>query len=76
MKVYVDQIMCTGTAVCESLSPIFYVPAGGLATVKLDGEPQAEGGAPEGVLVPEDQETLVRDAAAACPGSCIHIIED
>jgi ferredoxin len=76
MRVYVDQSMCTGTAVCEALAPtVFFVSASGLSTVREEGEPVAGGGAPEGVAVPADQESLVREAAASCPGACIHLLD-
>jgi ferredoxin len=76
MRVYVDQSMCTGTAVCEALAPtMFFVSASGLSTVREDGEPVADGGEPEGVAVPADQESAVREAAASCPGACIHLLD-
>jgi ferredoxin len=77
MRVYVDQSMCTGTAVCEALAPaVFFVSASGLSTVREDGEPVAGGGGPEGIPVPENQQSLVREAAASCPGACIHVLEN
>jgi ferredoxin len=76
MRVYVDQSMCTGTAVCEALAPeVFFVSASGLSTVRADGEPVDGGGGPEGVEVAVDQEALVREAATSCPGACIHVRE-
>jgi len=77
MRVYVDQDMCTGTAVCEALAPaVFVVSAEGLSTVREDGEPVAGGGGPKGVIVPAEAESLVREAVASCPAGCIHLIQD
>ena len=77
MRVYVDQSMCTGTAVCEALAPtVFFVSVSGLSSVRRDGEPVAGGGGPDGVAVSADQEALVREAAASCPGACIHVLEE
>jgi ferredoxin len=77
MRVYVDQSMCTGTAVCEALAPtVFSVSASGISTVRENGEPVTGGGGPEGVKVPADQESLVREAEASCPAACIHVIQD
>jgi ferredoxin len=54
---------------------VFFVSASGLSTVREDGEPVADGGEPEGVAVPADQESAVREAAASCPGACIHLLD-
>ena len=77
MRVYVDQSMCTGTSVCEALAPhVFSVSSLGVSTVRIDGEPAADGGEPDGAQVTPGDEAVVREAAGACPGACIHLIED
>ena len=76
MRVYVDQVQCTGSMVCEMVAPVvFIMDDEGLATVLADGVALADGGAPLGVAVSADHEALVRDAIATCPGGCIHISE-
>jgi ferredoxin len=76
VRVYVDQDLCTGSMVCESITPqVFAMDDEGLATVIDDGAVLPEGGAPAGAVIPPGQVALVRDAAAACPGGCIHIVE-
>ena len=76
IRVYVDQIQCTGSMVCEMVAPaVFVMDAEGLATVLADGVALLDGGAPLGAAVPSHQETLVRDAVATCPGGCIHVVE-
>jgi ferredoxin len=73
MRVYVDQLSCTGAGQCELLAPdIFVVGDDGLATVKdSSGALLPDGGAGEGVEVPAALEAQVRDAADVCPGACI-----
>ena len=76
VRVYIDQIQCTGSMVCESItSQVFAMDDDGLATVRENGVVLADGGAPLGAVVRPDQVALARDAAAACPGGCIHVVE-
>jgi ferredoxin len=77
VKVYVDQLDCTGSGQCELMAPaIFVVQDDGLATViDSDGQPLPDGGAAAGVEVPSAGVALVRDVAAICPGSCIICVE-
>jgi ferredoxin len=76
IRVYVDQDLCTGSTVCETITPlVFTMDDDGLATVLDNGAALPEGGAPQGAVVPPDQLALVKDAAAACPGGCIYLVE-
>ena len=76
IRVYVDQVLCTGSMVCEMVAPdVFIMDTEGLATVLAEGIAQPGGGAPIGTVVPNDQVKLVMDAVATCPGGCIHIID-
>ncbi len=76
MRVYVDQVMCTGSGVCETIAPdIFVMDDDGLATVMVEGRPLSDGGAPAGAPVEGEGMALARDAEAACPGGCIHVVE-
>jgi len=75
-RVYVDQDLCTGSMVCETIAPlVFVMDNDGLATVIDGGTALPEGGAPLGAIVPSGQLALVKDAAAACPGGCIYLVE-
>ncbi len=77
MRVFVDQLACTGSGLCELAVPeVFRLGDDGLATV-LDGERVLpNGGADEGgVEVPDELVSEVQDAAAVCPGACIHCRE-
>lgn len=73
MRVFVDQLSCTGAGQCELIAPeIFVVGDDGLATVKdATGAILPDGGADGGVEVPAALEAQVRDAADVCPGACI-----
>ena len=76
IHVYVDQVQCTGSMVCEMVAPaVFIMDDEGLATVLADGVALPDGGAPLGAAVPANHEALVRDAVATCPGGCIQISE-
>jgi ferredoxin len=76
IRVYIDQDLCTGSMVCESItSQVFVMDDDGLATVLENGVALADGGAPLGAVVQPDQIALVKDASAACPGGCIHVVE-
>lgn len=49
VRVYIDQIQCTGSMVCESItSQVFAMDDDGLATVRENGVVLADGGAPLG----------------------------
>jgi ferredoxin len=62
--------------VCESItSQVFVMDDDGLATVLENGVALADGGAPLGAVVQPDLLALVKDASAACPGGCIHVVE-
>ncbi|PBC35682.1 4Fe-4S ferredoxin [Rhodococcus sp. ACS1] len=76
MKIYVDQIECTGSGQCEQIAPRFFtVLDTGLATVVDDeGRPLLDGGAGVGTDVPEASIGEVRDAIDVCPGACIREI--
>jgi ferredoxin len=77
MKVYIDQLDCTGSGQCELMLPeVFVVTDDGLATVKdATGAPVPAGAMDVGVEVPVGMESQVRDAADVCPGACIHCNE-
>jgi ferredoxin len=76
IRVYIDQDQCTGSMVCESItSQVFVMDADGLATVLENGVALPDGGNPLGAVVQPDQVALVKDASAACPGGCIHVVE-
>ena len=75
-RVHIDQIRCTGSMVCESIAPlVFVMDDQGLATVLENGAALPDGGGPRGAVIQPDQVALVKDASAACPGECIHVIE-
>jgi ferredoxin len=79
MHVYVDQLQCTGSSVCEMHLPqVFSLDDQGLATVRgADGELLPDGGlAVGGASVRPGLEAGVRDAVSACPGGCIVAVED
>ena len=73
MKVFVEQVACTGGGLCENAVPeIFLLDDNGLATVREGDRVLPLGGEDEGgVEVPEELVSAVRDAAAVCPGACI-----
>jgi ferredoxin len=78
LKVYVDQPSCTAGGLCEEAVPeVFVLDDSGLATVIEAGAPMTAGGMDSGgAKVPRGLEDRVSDAAAACPGACIHCDED
>lgn len=70
MKVWIDQELCTGDALCEDLCPeMFVMGDDSLAYVK-DGDTVVTGGAP-GTEVPAELQERVLDAAGQCAGECI-----
>ena len=79
MRVYVDQLQCTGSSMCEMHVPeVFSLDDQGLATVLgADGDLLPDGGVPAGgVEVRTDLEAAVRDAVSGCPGGCIITVGD
>ncbi|GAA4548287.1 ferredoxin [Pseudonocardia xishanensis] len=78
MRIYVDQLDCTGAGQCEQLAPdVFALLDDGLATVRdADGEPMADGGAPSGAVVDASRTARVLDAIDVCPGACIRRLPD
>jgi ferredoxin len=73
MRVSVDQIDCTGSGMCElSVPEVFTLDDAGLAVVRSDGMLADAGSSDRGTLVPAGLRARVREAAAACPGGCIH----
>ena len=78
MRVYVDQLECTGSGQCEMLAPeVFVLGDDGLATVKdVEGNPVPDGAVGVGVAVPFEIEAKVRDAADVCPGACIYCVDE
>jgi ferredoxin len=75
MKVWIDQELCTGDALCEDLCPeMFMLADDGTAYVKSDDpEHPRIGGSGDLVAVPTALEAAVRDAADQCAGECIFI---
>jgi ferredoxin len=69
----VDQDLCTGDGLCVQYAPeVFEFDVDGLAYVKNEaGEMQLTAGAL--VEVPAHLRLEVIDAAAECPGECIHL---
>lgn len=73
MKIFVDQIECTGSGQCEQIAPdLFTILDSGLATViDSDGVALSDGGEGVGADVPDTSVDAVRDAMDVCPGACI-----
>lgn len=72
MRVKVDQLDCTGSAMCElSVPEVFVLDSAGLATVRTDGPLTGASVTADGVAVPAELHDAVRAAAAGCPGACI-----
>jgi ferredoxin len=72
VRVKVDQLDCTGSAMCElSVPEVFVLDSSGLASVRSDGVLACASVTPDGVAVPVELEEAVRAAAAGCPGACI-----
>jgi ferredoxin len=73
LRVRVDQDLCTGDGLCVQYAPeVFEFDIDGLAYVKDEaGELQLAKGVM--VDVPEHLRLDVIDAAAECPGECIHL---
>lgn len=73
LQVRIDQDLCTGDGLCVQYAPeVFEFDIDGLAYVKDDGGSMQ---LTEGAMVdiPTHLRLEVIDAAAECPGECIHI---
>jgi ferredoxin len=77
MKVWIDQDLCTGDAICEEIAPaVFILLDDNLAYVKEGDLVRSDPGGSAGMaLVPDDMEEAVKQAAEECPGECIFIEE-
>jgi ferredoxin len=75
MKVWIDQDLCTGDGLCEEIAPaVFRLLDDGLAYVKEGDRVCSDpGGAAGVVLVPDELEDSVSEAAEECPGECIFV---
>lgn len=79
MKVWIDQDLCTGDALCEEIAPdVFVMLDDGLAYVREGAKIYADSeGNPEGAagvaVVPAGHEDLTIESAEECPGECIFI---
>jgi len=73
LRVRVDQDLCTGDGLCVQYAPeVFEFDVDGLAYVKDEsGEMKLAAGAT--VEIPAHLRLEVLDAAAECPGDCIHV---
>ena len=78
MKVWIDQDLCTGDGLCEEICPsVFTLLDDGLAYVKDGDQVMSDpGGAAGRVVVAQDLEDAVAEAAEECPGECIFIEQD
>jgi ferredoxin len=81
MKVWIDQDLCTGDALCEEIAPdVFVLLDDGLAYVRQGdtiyatskGNPQGAEGVAQ---VPAGLEDVTRESAEECPGECIFFQE-
>ena len=74
MKVWIDQDLCTGDALCEEIAPdVFVMEDDGLAYVRDETGIYNPGGPAGLASVPDGLETDVIEAAEECPGDCIFI---
>jgi len=60
MKANVNEAACIGCGLCEQICPTVFAMDGATAKVQMDP-------------VPADQDAACREAADACPVSCISI---
>jgi ferredoxin len=74
LRVWIDQDLCTGDGLCVQYArDVFEFDVDGLAYVRNDeGELQTAAGARADV--PAHLRLDVIDAAAECPGNCIHVV--
>lgn len=77
MRVWIDQLDCTGSGQCEQMVPeVFVMEDSGLATVKdPEGRPLPDGGAENPAPVPDHLVAGVLDMVDMCPGACIQCKE-
>jgi len=75
VKVWIDQDLCTGDAMCVEHAPeVFTILEDGIAYCCEDGKIFNDpGGASELATVPIQAEERVVHAAAECPGECIFV---
>ncbi len=75
MKVWIDQVLCTGDGLCEEIAPaVFTLLDDGLAYVKDGDKVLSDPGGAEGLApIPDGQLDAVIEAAEECPGECIFI---
>ncbi len=78
MKVWIDQDLCTGDALCEEIAPdVFTMLDDGLAYVKEGKKVFSEPGGAKGLAtVPDGMEEATIESAEECPGECIFIEVD
>ena len=75
VKVWIDQDLCTGDAMCVEHAPeVFTILEDGIAYCVQDGKVFNDPGGPaELATVPYNAEERVVHAAAECPGECIFV---
>jgi len=89
MKVWIDQLLCTGDGLCVEIAPaVFFMNDDGLAYVREDGAyfettlEYDEDGTPHFKMgrglarVPDELLEATIEAAEECPGECIFIEGD
>lgn len=76
MRVFVEQLDCTGSGLCEDALPeVFALGDDALATVRDDAGELVPGGAgPNGIEIAEEYVARAADVAAMCPGACIRCL--
>lgn len=68
MKVWIDQDLCTGDALCTEICPSMFVMVGAVSQVLEQGKPIL------GMAnIPDQFLDQVLDAAEECPGECIFV---
>ena len=73
MRVWIDQDLCTGDALCTEICPsVFKLGTDGLSYVLIDGQISGSGSATQASVSP-NLEAAVIEAAEECPGECIYI---
>ena len=78
MKVWIDQDLCTGDALCAEIAPaVFVMLDDGLAYVKDGDHVHDDPGGVHGLAtVPDGMLDDVIESAEECPGECIFIEHD